>query len=179
MAEARLPPPVRFVTGILAADERCLQAARAAISEAWGAADLCSDVWPFEKTGYYADETGATILRQFLSFPEPFPREHLAARKRKTNDIEATLARTLDTPWSRPVNLDPGYVAPEKLVLASCKNFAHRIYIGEGVFAEPTFLFHKWGIERLPWTFPDYASGRYDAFFLDARRRVMEPCADA
>lgn len=153
---------------------RCLEAARGRVTEAWGEADLRSEVWPFSGTDYYKTETGPAILRQFLSFPEAFPREELAARKREANEMESTLARMLDTPWPRPVNLDPGYVAPEKLVLASCKNFPHRIYIGDGVFAEPTFFFRKTGIEYLPWTFPDYASGRYAPFFLEVRRRLME-----
>lgn len=173
MAEAASPAPVRFITGILAADARCLEAAREKASEAWGRPDLLSEVWHFSDTRYYEQEMGSSILRQFLSFPAPLEREILCARKRQANGMERELADSLATPWRRPVNLDPGYVAPEKLVLASCKDFSHRLYIGEGVFAEATFFFRKKGVECLPWTFPDYASGRYDAFFLEVRRRLL------
>lgn len=172
MAQVRYPGPVRFVTGILASDARCLEAARDMVSEAWGEPELASGVWAFSNTRYYEREMGSSILRQFLSFPDAFARETLPGRKRKANDMEDALAASLATPWRRPVNLDPGYVAPEKLVLASCKNFSHRIYIGAGVFAEPTFFFRDGGIECLPWTFPDYASGEYDAFFLEVRHRL-------
>ncbi|MCP4534749.1 MAG: DUF4416 family protein, partial [Delftia sp.] len=69
----------------------------------------------------------------------------------------------------RPINLDVGYVEPSKLVLASMKNFSHRIYLRDGVYAEVTLMFRKGLWEPLGWTFPDYRSGRYDAFLTAAR----------
>jgi len=60
-------------------------------------------------------------------------------------------------------------VEPAKLVLASMKHFAHRIYLGRGVYAEVTLLWSRGRWRPLEWTFPDYASGRYDAFLSAAR----------
>jgi len=34
------------------------------------------------------------------------------------------------------VNIDPGYISLGKLVLASTKDHAHRLYLGEGVYGE-------------------------------------------
>lgn len=89
--------------------------------------------------------------------------------------------------WARPVNIDPGYVALDKVVLASAKNFAHRLYIGDGIYAEVTLSYRRArraggrGKARgagvwtpLPWTFPDYADGRYFPFF-DALRQRLTP----
>jgi len=70
----------------------------------------------------------------------------------------------------RPVNLDPGYVEESKIVLASTKNFYHRILLAEGIYGEVT-LHYRGGVwEAFPWTFPDFRSGRYNGFFSELRR---------
>ena len=93
-----------------------------------------------------------------------------------TNEIEAEFARrgtaAAEGGPERPINLDPGCVGPAKLILASMKDFAHRIYLGRGVYAEITLMYRKGRWEALPWTFPDFASGRYDEFLTEVRRRL-------
>jgi hypothetical protein len=80
----------------------------------------------------------------------------------------------------RPINLDVGYITPAKLVLASMKNFSHRIYLRDGVYGEVTLLYRGRRWEALEWTFPDFASGRYDAFLSEARRRLrQEPARES
>lgn len=174
MAQAKVPGPVLFLTGVLAADMDSLQATRALIEQRWGPILAASPVWPFDHSSYYREQTGGSILRMFFAFAGPFQRELLSERKRQSNDFELELAAARGGAGpQRPVNLDPGYLAPEKLVLASCKNFAHRIYIGSGVFAEVTLLYRHNRFEALEWTFPDYASGRYFPFFTELRRTMM------
>ncbi len=167
-------PPARaiFFTGVLAADERCLDAARERATALWGGIRLASETLPFTSTDYYREETGEAIRRAFFAFDGWFDPAELAARKLRANAAEAELAAELKTPYPRPVNLDPGYVTGAKVVLASCKNFAHRVYLREGVYAEVTLQYRRGGrFEALPWTFPDFASGEYDPFFLNLRRQ--------
>ncbi len=174
MARAEQPDPGRFVVGVLAANDQCLQAAQEALDKEWGPADLVSRVYPFTYTEYYSKQIGPDILRAFFSFPGPFDPGDLASRKVRTNAIEEELAAACESDFPRPVNLDPGYLVPDKLVLASAKNFAHRIYLAHGIYAEITLLYRHNRFEPLEWTFPDYASGDYDEFFLNLRRRLME-----
>jgi hypothetical protein len=87
---------------------------------------------------------------------------------RKTNDLEEEL-RPLVGSVKRPVNLDPGYVENAKVVLASTKNFYHRIYLGRGIFAEVTMHFRNNTFQFFPWTYPDYQSREYQEFFLRVR----------
>ncbi|MCD6364830.1 MAG: DUF4416 family protein, partial [Planctomycetes bacterium] len=95
--------------------------------------------------------------------------------KLRTNEIESQFADSFASGGPpRPINLDPGYIDPAKLVLASMKNFSHRIYIGRGVYAEVTLMYRKSRWEPLDWTFPDYASGRYDAFLTGARNLLRQ-----
>ena len=92
---------------------------------------------------------------------------------------ETPAVRAITSPATpiRPINLDPGYVDSPKLVLASMKNFAHRVYLGSGVYAEVTLLHRRGRWTPLEWTFPDYASGRYWPFLDQVRRRLREQLA--
>ncbi|MEN6578015.1 MAG: DUF4416 family protein [Phycisphaerales bacterium] len=166
--------PVKLIVGILASDERCLAAAREAVLGALGPADLFSEVWAFDQTDYYADELGPRVLRQFVSIEQLIDPGDLANIKHRTNEIEQQLAAVLAMPFPRPVNLDPGVIEPSKLILASTKNFAHRIYIGRKMYAEVTLVFDKGQWRLLPYTFPDYKRAEYHEFFSMVRSRLVE-----
>jgi hypothetical protein len=173
MWEFEAPKPVKLICGILAADESCLEAARRALTDCYGPADRTSEVWPFDQTDYYCKEMGSRILRQFLAFETLIDPGRLAEIKHETNALERRLADELKTPWPRPVNLDPGYLEPAKLVLASTKNFSHRIYIGRNMYAEVTLMFHKGAWQSFEFTFPDYRSGRYNDFLSAVRESLV------
>jgi hypothetical protein len=180
MWELREPKPVKLIVGILAGDERCLAAARSGLESVIGPIDLVSDIWPFDQTGYYAAETGPRILRQFVSFAQLIDPGELAGLKHRTNALEQELARELTLPLPRPVNLDPGIIEPSKLVLATTKNYSHRIYIGNRMYAEVTLVYDKGGWRPLPYTYPDYRQQQYFDFFTKVRGRLLEqlrtPC---
>lgn len=161
-----------FLVGILAAGRDELLLAGEALTELFGPASLGSAIWLFDNTGYYRDELGENPLRAFLAYPGLFDTERLSACKLATNALEQKLAAMIGGSLVRPVNLDPGYVTLAKLVLASAKNYAHRIHVGSRIFAEVTLQFRQGRWQTLPWTFPDYASGRYDAFFSQLRSQL-------
>ncbi len=172
MAPLHEPPQIAWLCGILAAGPGWLDRARTALSEHVAPVAWTGPIRPFEFTNYYAEQMGPDLLRQFVALDSSAPADELARIKVQTNQLEAELsARATDGPV-RPVNLDPGYVTLANLVLASCKNFAHRIYLGSGVFAEVTLLFRQGRWQGLDWTFPDYASGLYDETLTEIRNRI-------
>lgn len=170
MGDAHEPEKVTLICGLLAGDPALLPAARAGLVEAFGALDATSAVWPFATTEYYAAEMGPAIVRQFVSFADPFAMDRLAEVKLATNALEREIARAQggDRP-ARPVNLDPGYVTLGSLVLATTKDRAHRIYLGRGIFAEVTLGYEAGGWRAWPWTYPDYAAPTYHPFFTQVR----------
>ena len=168
------PEPVKLIVGILAAKHNCLSIAAEALIVEFGKADFISDVWPFAHTNYYQGETGQNILRRFVSFGRLFDPGSLAEIKHKTNTLEQQLALQLDIDLSRPVNLDPGIIEPSKLVLATTKNYSHRIYIGKKMYAEVTLIFDKGAWRPLPYTYPDYRQKCYFDFFEKVRTRLLE-----
>lgn len=165
--------PVKLIVGILACDEAAATACHAPLETAYGPADLVSEIYPFDLTAYYKEEAGPSMVRQFLSFEDLIDPGRLAQIKHQTNRMEQEIAAQLATPWPRPANLDPGYIEPSKLVLASTKNFAHRIYIGQQMYAEVTMTYNKGRWEVFPFTFPDYKSGRYNDFLNQVRDRTV------
>lgn len=173
MWEIQRPQPVKLMVGILASDRQCLDAARASIMDAYGQADLTSPVYPFDLTHYYQDQAGPNILRQFVSMEQLIDPGQLADIKLNTNLMEKQMADSLKAPFPRPVNFDPGYVEPSKLVLASTKNFAHRVYIGKGIWAEVTLTYNKGVWQIYPYTFPDFKSGRYNEFLSQVREKLV------
>jgi hypothetical protein len=97
----------------------------------------------------------------------------LADIKRETNALEARLCDDTARPHTlRPVNIDPGYITLSKLVLASTKDYSHRIYVQNGIHAEVTLRFESGGWKPWPWTYPDYAAKTYYAAFTRARERL-------
>ncbi|MCX5637011.1 MAG: DUF4416 family protein [Planctomycetota bacterium] len=174
MLQTQKPDAVRLIMGILGADQACLSSAVTAVQKSFGQADLTSPVWSFTQTDYYRLQAGDSILRQFLSFEKLIDPGNLAEIKHQTNALEQQLAADLALPLPRPVNLDPGIIEPSKLVLASTKNFAHRIYIGQNMYAEVTLIFRKGDWQSLEYTFPDYRQNHYHDFFTAVRNRLIE-----
>ncbi len=174
MWELKKPRPVKLIIGILASDRQCLNAAIGTITAKFGKIDLASDTWPFNQTDYYKDQTGPNILRMFASFEKLIDPGKLAKIKLKTNKLEQKLALQLNRDFYRPINLDPGLIEPSKLILATTKNYSHRIYIGKKMYAEVTLLYDKGVWQPMPYTYPDYRQQCYFDFFAKVRAKLLE-----
>ncbi|ACU90974.1 DUF4416 family protein [Desulfomicrobium baculatum] len=150
-----LPLPGRAFLSVLSArHDEFRPMLRPRLEEILGPIDYESQPIPFNRTSYYDSELGTPISRHILSFERPLPLDGLAEVKLATNRLEAEWA--LD--GRRLFNLDPGYVTQERLVLATGKNFTHRVYLSQGIWADLTLIFQGGDWLDLPWTFPDYAA---------------------
>jgi hypothetical protein len=157
MGAIRRPLPVKLILPMLSADAALLTRAARALEERYGPLDYIGPLLPFEYTLYYQDEFGAHLQRQFLACNKLIDPGELAEIKLWTNALEQA--------WSvegkRRINLDPGYLSEAKLVLATTKDFGHRVYIGQGIYAEVTLVYRNRDWRAWPWTYPDYASPPY------------------
>ncbi|HUT36794.1 MAG TPA: DUF4416 family protein [Planctomycetota bacterium] len=173
MGDIRSPKPVKLLVGMLAQRPEWLDAAERLLAADFGPIDLASDLIPFDFTDYYAPEMGPRLLRKFVTHERLIRPGDIAAIKLRTNQLEAELARELAAPVPRPVNLDPGYLDGSKLVLATTKDYVHRIYLSGGIYAEITLTYRKGSYAPTPWTYRDYATPPYLAFFAKARARYL------
>ena len=168
MGDIRIPRRVKLFSGVLCSDPEMMAEVEARLASLFGAIDQRSEPFPFDSTAYYNEEMGQPLRRYFFGFADLIPPEEIAGIKIRTNRLEAEFA-ALQTRVLRPVNIDPGYLEESKIVLASTKNFSHRILIADGIYAEVTMRFEGKAWCMLPWTFPDFRTGRYNTFFTALR----------
>jgi hypothetical protein len=169
MGQIREPKPVKLISSMFTADLELLEVARNKLSETFGPTDYESDLLPFDHTTYYAPEFGEGLMRKIVAFAELVDPGRLAEIKRLTNELETGWARE----GKRRINLDPGYVSLAKLVLATTKNRGHRIYLGQGIYAEITLRYRNKTFQPWAWTYPDYASPPYITIFNHIRELYL------
>lgn len=139
----------------------------AVLSARFGAVETLSPWYDFDFTTYYEPEMGAPLFRRFIVFKELIDQADLPDIKLWTNTIENTF---LNDSGKRHVNLDPGYLTLERFILATGKNFTHRVYLRDGIFADLTLIYTKGAFQVLPWTFPDYATETIRGFLQTVRQ---------
>ncbi len=174
MGAIRLPSPVKLICGMIAADTALFAQAESALTAQFGGVDLRSEVFPFDFTSYYYSEMGAPLYRQFIAFERLIDPAILPDVKRWTNGLEERLAIVRDGQIHRRINLDPGYVTAAKLVLATTKDHARRVYLRDGIYAEVTLTFRGKSFQSSDWTYPDYRTAHYIAFFNAVRATYVE-----
>jgi hypothetical protein len=174
VAQAVEPPPVKLIIGLLLAPEAPLAIIRRQLVARYGPIDQETDLLPFVATTFYEREMGPALQRQFWSFADLMAANALVDVKHATNALEQTSAVHLGHVRHRRVNLDPGYVDLAKLVLATTKDRQHRLYLGQGIYAEVTLRFTGGRFEPWEWTYPDYRTPAYLAFFDAVRRRYRQ-----
>jgi hypothetical protein len=168
MGEPTKPYPVKLVCPVLSRERDWLESAKALLEGRFGRCDLASETWPFEATDYYEQEMGGRLLRRIFSFERLIEPSAIVDIKHTTNELERIFADQHDE-VKRPVNLDPGYVAESKMVLATTKDYNHRIYLRDGIYAEVTLQWHKSEFQPWPWTYTDYRTKEYRDFFAAVR----------
>jgi hypothetical protein len=161
------PQPAKLVVGLIVRHSALLDDISRMLKSAFGEIDMVSPWFAFDFTEYYHSEMGSPLYRRLLAFRKLVEQEDLAGIKHKTNEMEHRFSKDN----KRQVNLDPGVLLHERFVLATGKNYSHRIYIGQRIYADLTLIFQKGGYQVLPWTYPDYAAESMRAFLLKVRRK--------
>ena len=174
MGEIQEPAPVLLIIAASCRYQAALDWGRDRGVQQFGALALSSAAFDFTETDYYTATMGDGLKKQFFAFEKLIDAAELASIKRTTNEWESEYAALGQHAELRPLNLDPGYITPAKLVLASTKDHAHRIYLQRGIFAEVTLAFRgrKW--QPLEWTYPDYRREDYQQFFTECRESLLE-----
>lgn len=151
-----------------------LAEAETALGAAFGSFDLKSRTFPFSFTDYYKAEMGPHLYRRFVASRIPIPQETLPEIKHRTIGIEKQFSLSEEGRYRRRINLDPGYLTPAKIVLASTKDYAHRIYLGQGIFGDLHLKYEQGAYQPLPWTYPDYQTQEALTFFAELRQIFLQ-----
>ncbi|MDI6739167.1 MAG: DUF4416 family protein [Candidatus Edwardsbacteria bacterium] len=176
MTRPRPVQPVKYFLGLIYSPSVSLWDLERDLQAGFDFIDRKSPALEFHQfTEYYCPEMGGRLYRAWWSLQQLQPPDNLAGIKLAANELER---KYLIDSACRSVNIDPGYLNESRLVLASCKDFSHRVYLGRGVFAEVTMIYRKNGFQPLDWTYSDYRSPEALRFFnglkQDYRRQLKE-----
>ncbi|MEW6607615.1 MAG: DUF4416 family protein [bacterium] len=170
MGEIKLPKPVKLIVGMISGDNKLFELAQQKLMERFGEIDFFSQILPFDSTNYYSHEMGISLKRKFISFAILIDPGQLPDIKIFTNLTEKEFS--FDS--KRRINLDPGYISLSKLVLATTKDYQHRIYLRDGIYGEVTLRFKSKEFQNWEWTYPDYRTETYQKIFLEIRKLYVE-----
>lgn len=176
MGLAKDHPPVKFFAGITYnPDFKGLNDCLKLLEEIFSTIEDKSNVYDFSDfTNYYESELGVDLKKFFVVFYRLQPPENLPEFKINTNQIETKYI--LDN--KRQINIDPGYVSEAKVVLATTKNYDHRIYLGAGIFGDIHLKFTQKSFQPQPWTYPDYKQDKVLQFFEKLRQNYFKRLGD-
>ena len=169
MTEPKPFSQVKLICGIIASKETFFKSAEKRLAQLYGSVDITSPLFVFNFTDYYEKQMGKNLKRKFLSFARLISPEKLGEIKLRTNGLEEEIREELKED-RRIVNLDPGYLAQAALIMATAKNFAHRIPVQHGIYAHVELLFGKKEVKTLDWTYPDFRTDEYQNFFMEVRQ---------
>ena len=168
MAQPKKIPKAKLVMAIMYSDRNILKQAMQMLNDDFGKVEFESPSFDFNFTDYYEKEFGKDLKKLFIIFKEPVKREELVTIRIYTQEIEDKLKKE----EQRTINIDPGYLTKDNLIVASLKEQPYKIYLGKGVFAHMIFMFKKDDVTSFKHTFPDYQDNK--DFFLKARRGLFQ-----
>jgi len=125
----------------------------------------------FSWTRYYSDEMGSELLKLYYNYEISIDRSKLPDIKCFTNDLERQFS---SEDGARTINIDPGYVARDKVVLATTKDFYHRLYLDKGIFGEVTLHYRKGRFRYFSWTYPDFKDEKVMQFLERIRAPLVK-----
>lgn len=178
----REPPPALLVVAAFSHWPDALAWGRQRLEGEFGPVALPPLEFDFDQTTYYEATMGPALRKQLLAFHDLVPPDSLPRFKRLTIALERDLADASRYPVPRPLNLDPGLLSLGKFLLATTKDQAHRVYLGDAIFAEVTLHYHAGAWGPWPWTYADYRQPCVLDFLRRARsfykQRLMEGPGD-
>ena len=174
MGVIRIYPPVKLFTAITISDKALWPPILEKLEGLFSKVDHQIDWYPFNHTKYYEDEMGANLNKRMVSFTELSLSEKLPDIKIVTNEIETGFSEQ----GKRRVNVDPGYLNASKIVLATTKDYSHRVYLGSGIFGDVHLRYINHRFQPTEWTYPDYKEPFVLEFFESVREKYLSQLAD-
>jgi hypothetical protein len=181
MAQVQLPPPGRLIVSYIYSSVDALAESLNRLERQYGRVQCETVDYPCTCTERYAEEMGDNLRRRFFSFGNMVPRDSLPAIKKTCTRIEKQFSDQVNGYPFRTVNIDPGVVTPDNVIMSSHREFNHRIYLANGVFAEMQLIWGKGMYLRLPWTSKDFTHAEAVDFFHRVRQsfELLEEPAQA
>lgn len=174
MGKAKEPRRVKLVIGMLAKNKKLFDIIEEFFVKKFGDIDYRSPVFPFVHTSYYKKEMGYPLKRRFVSFKKLVSPDRIVNIKLIANSFEQKFTKKGKGSIKRQINIDPGYISDSKLILATTKDYFHRIYLNKGIYAEVTLSWKNGSFQSFHWTYPDYRTLEYINILNNIRNDYMK-----
>jgi hypothetical protein len=171
MGKPKEPKPAKLFMSLIALEDDIFHHGLEDLRSTYGKTDMVSERLPFDLTGYYTDEMGKPLFRYFITFGRLIPIPILPDVKLATNRLEEKYARP---DGGRRINIDPGYICLEHVILATTKRYTHRPYLRDGIYADLTLIYRNKSFQPLEWTYPDYRTEAVVTLFNQSRKKYLE-----
>jgi uncharacterized protein DUF4416 len=171
MGKPKEPEPVKLFISLMAMKRDVFDQGVKDLRSAFGQTDTVSETFPFDFTDYYTAEMGKPLFRHFITFERLIPMPILPDIKHATNRLEEKYM-VLD--GKRQMNIDPGYLCLEHVILATTKGYTHRPYLRDGIYADLELVYRDKSFQPLQWTYPDYRQEGIIKLFNLFRREYLE-----
>ncbi len=170
MSILKKPDPAKLVVGCIMNNKDDIAKLFVMLEDIFGSVDMISSWLDFAYTDYYYKEMGFPLYRKVFVFKPLIAQDDLAIIKKRTNELETSFL----SDEKRTINIDPGYLVSSRFILATGKEYSHRIYIGHKIYADLTLMYSKKrGFQTLDWTYPDYASKAMISFLSKVRNKYL------
>ena len=169
MSTPKPPDPAKLVISVFMKEQQMFDQIFDGLEQIAGPCDIISKWLDFDFTDYYYKEMGSPLFRRVIAFKPLIEQKMLPEIKLATNELEKRFL----SQGNRQVNIDPGYLLSSRFVLATGKEYSHRIYIGKNIYADLTLMYTKNGFKTLEWTYPDYASDAVTGFLEKVRNKYL------
>ena len=171
MGKAKEPKPAKLFMSLIASEDEILHQGVNDLCLSFGEVDFTSEKLTFRFTDYYAKEMGGDLFRRFITFKNLISIPLLPDMKQATNRLEEKYATPVG---NRRLNIDPGYICLEHVILATTKGYAHRPYLRDGIYADLTLICRNKSFQPLEWTYPDYRQEEVIRLFNQFRKKYVE-----
>jgi hypothetical protein len=165
------PNPAKLFMSIIVSEEGIFSQGMEDLRLNFGEIDSTSEKFPFNLTDYYTKEMGPFLFRRFITFERLIFIPLLPDIKQRTNRLEEKYA---SPDGNRRVNIDPGYLCLEHVILATTKGYTHRPYLRDGIYADITLIYRDKSYQPLEWTYPDYRQNQIIGLFNQFRKKYAE-----
>jgi Domain of unknown function (DUF4416) len=171
MGKPKEPQPAKLFMSLIASEKCIFQQGVQDLCSTRGETDIISRRFPFDFTDYYTQEMGKPLFRHFITFKRLFSIPVLPDIKQATNHLEEKYAAPNG---HRRINIDPGYICLEHVILATTKGYTHRPYLRDGIYADLTLIYRNKSFQPLEWTYPDYRQEEVITLFNQFRKKYIE-----
>lgn len=169
MSQLFLPPPGQLFASLLFNSKNIDKEQAVSLwTQKWGTGEIFHPEFnPMKK--YYSAEMGPVpdLERVIIISDKLYEREELLTAKLWSVEQENLRANS-----GRAINIDPGLMTLENIILGTGKIYGHRAYLGSGVYADLNLLYTSGSYSSLDWTYPDYKEKEVINFFNHRRAKL-------